>query len=42
MTARERILMIRLIERIWKYPSYAETLGIEVVKDSGMKSPGNK
>ena len=29
MTVRERILMIRLMERIGKYPTYAETLGIE-------------
>ena len=29
MTARERILMLRLMEKLEKYPSYAKTLGIE-------------
>lgn len=29
MTARERILMIRLMEKIEKHPTYAKTLGIE-------------
>ena len=29
LTARERILMLRLMEKLEKYPSYAKTLGIE-------------
>ena len=29
MTVRERILMIRLMERMDKHPAYAKTLGIE-------------
>ena len=29
MTARERILMIRLMVKLEKYPTYAKTLGIE-------------
>ena len=29
MTARERILMIRLMEKLEKYPTYAMLLGIE-------------
>ena len=29
LTARERILMIRLMEKLEKYPTYAKTLGIE-------------
>ena len=29
MSARERILMIRLMKKIEKHPTYAKTLGIE-------------
>ena len=29
LTARERILMIRLMEKLDKHPTYAKTLGIE-------------
>jgi len=29
MTVKERILMIRLIDGITKYPAYAKALGIE-------------
>ena len=29
LTARERILMIRLMEKLEKYPTYAMLLGIE-------------
>lgn len=29
MTARERILMIRLMEKLKKYPTYAKALAIE-------------
>ena len=29
MTARERVLTIRLMDRIAEHPSYAEALGIE-------------
>jgi len=29
LTARERILMIRLMEKLEKHPTYAKTLGIE-------------
>ena len=29
MSTRERILMIRLMEKIEKHPTYAKTLGIE-------------
>ena len=29
LTARERILMIRLMEKLEKHPTYAKALGIE-------------
>ena len=29
MTARERVLMIRLMKKLEKQPTYAKTLGIE-------------
>ena len=29
LTARERILIIRLMEKLEKHPTYAKTLGIE-------------
>ena len=29
LTARERVLMIRLMEKLEKHPTYAKTLGIE-------------
>ncbi len=29
MSARERVLMIRLMEKLEKYPAYAKLLGIE-------------
>ena len=29
MRVKERILMIRLMEKLQKYPTYAKTLGIE-------------
>ena len=29
MTAKERILMIRLMEKLEKHPAYAKALGIE-------------
>jgi len=29
LTARERILMLRLMEKVEKYPAFAKTLGIE-------------
>lgn len=29
MTARERILVIRLLEKVDRYPNYAKALGIE-------------
>jgi hypothetical protein len=29
LTARERVLMIRLMEKLEKYTTYAKTLGIE-------------
>ena len=29
MTTRERILMIRLMEKLEQHPTYAKTLGIE-------------
>lgn len=36
MTARERILAIRIMEKLWEHPAYAEVLGVSVsgaVKD---------
>ncbi len=30
MSARERILIIRLMGKVQEYPEYAKTLGIEV------------
>ncbi len=41
MTARERILMIRLMEKLKKYPTYAMLLGIEATDledDQNMES----
>ena len=41
MTARERILMIRLMEKLEKHPTYAKTLGIEAtgaVNNQNMES----
>ena len=41
LTARERILMIRLMEKLEKHPTYAKTLGIEAtgaVKNQKMES----
>ena len=41
MTARERILMIRLMEKIEKHPTYAKTLVTEAasaVKNQNMES----
>ena len=41
LTARERILMIRLMEKLEKYPTYAKTLGIEAtgaVNNQNMES----
>ena len=32
MTARERILMIRLMEKLEKHPTYAMLLGIEATE----------
>ena len=29
MSAKERVLTIRLMEKLEKYPAYAKTLGIE-------------
>lgn len=29
LTARERILMLRLMEKLKKHPTYAKTLGVE-------------
>ena len=29
MTTRERILMIRLVEKLERYPTFAKTLGVE-------------
>ena len=40
MTARGRILMIRLMERSKKYPTYAKTLSIEAT--SAMNDPYRK
>ena len=39
MTARERILLIRLLEKIAKYPSHAKALGIEVAGEPGAEEP---
>lgn len=41
LTARERILMIRLMEKLEKHPAYAKTLGIEAtgaVNNQNMES----
>ena len=41
LTARERILMIRLMEKLEKHPTYAKTLGIEAtgaVNNQNMES----
>ena len=41
MTARERVLMIRLMEKLEKHPTYAKTLGIEAtsaVNNQNMES----
>ena len=41
LTVRERILMIRLIEKLDKYPTYAILLGIEatdIEDDQNMES----
>ena len=41
MPARERILMIRLMEKLEKHPAYAMLLGVEatgVVKNQNMES----
>ncbi|MBQ1170364.1 MAG: hypothetical protein IIX49_05985 [Oscillospiraceae bacterium] len=41
MTARERILIIRLMEKLEKHPAYAKTLGIEAtgaVNNQNMES----
>ena len=41
MSARERILMIRLMEKLEKHPTYAKTLGIEAtgaVNNQNMES----
>ena len=41
MTARERILIIRLMEKLEKHPTYAKTLGIEAtgaVNNQNMES----
>ena len=32
MTARERVLMIRLMEKLEKHPTYAKLLGIEATE----------
>lgn len=32
LTARERILMIRLMEKLEKHPTYAKQLGIEATE----------
>ena len=40
MTARERVLMIRLMEKLEKHPAYAMLLGLEapgVVKNQNTK-----
>ena len=41
LTARERVLMIRLMEKLEKHPTYAKTLGIEAagaVNNQNMES----
>ena len=41
LTARERVLMIRLMEKLKKHPTYAKTLGIEAtgaVNNQNMES----
>ena len=41
LTARERVLMIRLMEKLEKHPTYAKTLGIEATDledDQNMES----
>ena len=41
LTARERILIIRLMEKLEKHPAYAKTLGIEAtdaVNNQNMES----
>ena len=41
LTARERVLMIRLMEKLEKHPTYATLLGIEATDledDQNMKS----
>ena len=41
LTARERVLMIRLMEKLEKYPTYAMLLGIEATgagKNRNMES----
>ena len=41
LTIRERILMIRLMEKLDKHPTYAKTLGIEAtgaVNNQNMES----
>jgi len=41
LTARERVLMIRLMEKLEKHPTYAMLLGIEATDledDQNMKS----
>ena len=40
MSARERILVIRLMEKIEKHPTYAKTLGIEAT--SAVKNQNRK
>ena len=44
MTVRERILMIRLMEKLEKHPAYAKPLGIEatdVVNNQNRKNNPN-
>lgn len=41
MSVRERILTIRLIEKLRAYPEYGRVLGVEVV-DNQLKTVGKK
>ena len=41
LSAKERILMIRLMDKLEKHPAYAKTLGVEAtsaVKNQNMES----
>ena len=38
MTPKERILVIRLIEKAKKYPKYAKKIGVKIEKNKEIKN----